>query len=136
MFSLHPHRHCVLMDMEMAIFRCIKSTQNPELLRIPSHLGIHLVTPKALKVLNFSGYPLIWVSLSLHQKHSKSSTSQDTPSLRYPSRCIKSTQNPQLLRIPSRLGIHLVTPKTLKILSFYRVSSINIGYPSRCNLDM
>ena len=38
---------------------------------IPSHLGIHLVTPKALKNLNFSGYPLTWVSILLHQKRSK-----------------------------------------------------------------
>ena len=28
---------------------------------IPSHLGIHGVTPKALKNLNFSGYPLTWI---------------------------------------------------------------------------
>ena len=55
---------------------------------IPKWEGIHLVTPKALKTLNFSGYPLTWVSISLHQKHSKISTFQDTLSLRY----IKSTQ--------------------------------------------
>ena len=45
---------------------------------IPSHLGIHLDTPKALKNLNFPGYSLTWVSIPLHQKHSKISTFQDT----------------------------------------------------------
>ena len=34
-------------------------------------LGIHLVTPKALQILNFSGPRLTWVSISLHEKHSK-----------------------------------------------------------------
>ena len=58
--------------------RYTKSTQKSQLFRIPSHLGIHPVTPKALKNLNFSGYPLTWVSISLHQKHSKISTFQDT----------------------------------------------------------
>ena len=33
------------------MYRYTKSTQNPQLLRIPSHLGIHLATPKALKIL-------------------------------------------------------------------------------------
>ena len=113
---LHPHHHCVLMDIELALFRYTKSTQNSQLFRIPSHLGIHLVTPKALKILNFSGYPLIWVSISLHQKHSKFSTFQDTLSFGYPCRYTRSTQNPQLFRIPSHLGIHLVTSKALKIL--------------------
>ena len=83
---------------------------------IPSDLGIHLVAPKPLKILDFSGYPLTWVFISLHQKHSKSSTSQDTLSLGSPSRYTKSTQNPQLFRIPSHLGILLVAPKAPKIL--------------------
>ena len=102
--------------------RYTKSTQKSQLFRIPSHLGIHPVTPKALKNLNFSGYPLTWVSISLHQKHSKISTFQDTLSLGYPSRYTKSTQKSQLFRIPSHLGIHLVTPKALKNLNFS-------GYP-------
>ena len=89
---------------------------------ILSHLGIHLVTPKALKNLNFSGYPLTWVSIPLHQKHSKISTFQDTLSLGYPSRYTKSTQKSQLFRIPSHSGIHPVTPKALKNLNFS-------GYP-------
>ena len=58
--------------------RYTKSTEKSQLVRIPSHLGIHLVTPKALKNVNFSGYPLTWVSISLHQKHSKISTFHDT----------------------------------------------------------
>ena len=103
-------------------FRYTKSTQKSQFFRIPSHLGIDLVTPKALKNLNFSGYPLTWVSISLHQKHSKISTFQDTLSLGYPSRYTKSTQKSQLFRIPSHLGIHLVTPKALKDLKFS-------GYP-------
>ena len=49
--------------------RYTKSTQNSQLFRISSHLGIDLVTPKPLKILNFSGYPLTWISISLHQKH-------------------------------------------------------------------
>ena len=68
---------------------------------IPSHLGIHGVTPKALKNLNFSEYPLTWLSILLHQKHSKISTFHDTLSLGYPSRYTKSTEKSQLFRIPS-----------------------------------
>ena len=102
--------------------RYTKSAQKSQLFRIPSHLGIHLVTPKALKNLNFLGYPLTWVSIPLHQKHSKISTFQDTLSLGYPSRYTKSTQKSQLFRIPSHLGIHIVTPKGLKNLNFS-------GYP-------
>ena len=98
--------------------RFIKSTQNRQLFRIPSHLGTHVLTPKALKILNFSSHPITWVSISLHQKHSKFSTFQDILSLEYPCRFIKSTQNRQLFRISSHLGIHLVTPKALKILNF------------------
>ena len=37
--------------------------------KIRSHLCI--VTRKVFTILNFSGYPLIWVSILLHQKHSK-----------------------------------------------------------------
>ena len=89
---------------------------------IPSHLGIHGVTPKALKNLNFSEYPLTWLSIPLHQKHSKISTFHDTLSLGYPFRYTKSTKKSQLFRIPSHLGIHPVTPKALKNLNFS-------GYP-------
>ena len=89
---------------------------------ITSHLGIHGVTPKAHKNLNFSEYPLTWLSIPLHQKHSKISTFHDTLSLGYPSRYTKSTQKSQLFTISSHLGIHLVTPKALKNLNFS-------GYP-------
>ena len=90
------------------------------------------------------GYPLTWVfmalhqehskmstcedplslgvSISLHQKHSKISTFQDTLPLGYPSRYTKSTQKSQLFRIPSHLGMHLVTLRALKNLNFS-------GYP-------
>ena len=81
-----------------------KSTQKSQLFRMPSHLDIHLVTPKALKNLNFSGYPLTCVSISLHQKHSKISTFQDTLLLVYPSRYTKSIQKSQLFRISSHLN--------------------------------
>ena len=100
--------------------RYTKSTEKSQLFRIPSHSSIHLVTPKALKNLNFSGYPLTRVSISLHQKHSKISTFHDTLSLGYPSRFTKSTEKSQLFRIPSHSGIHLVTPKALKNLNFSR----------------
>ena len=103
-------------------FRYTRSTQNSQLFRISSHLDIHVVTPKALKILNFSVHPLTWVSISLHQKHSKFSTFQDILSLGYPCRYTKSTQNSQFFGSPSHLGIHLVTPKALKILNFS-------GYP-------
>ena len=109
--------------------RYIKSTQNSQLFRIPSHLGIHLVTPKALKF----------------------STFQDIFSLGYPSRYTKSTQNSQFFRPASHLGIHLVTPNALKILNFSEYpltwismslhqkhtkfsifqASLSPGYPSR-----
>ena len=128
-----------------------ESTQKSQLFRIPSHLDIHLVTPKALKNLNFSGYSLTWVSISLHQKHSKISTFQDTLSLGYSSRYTKSTRKSQLFRIPSHFGIHPVTPKSLENLNFsgYPLSLVSIplhqkhskistfqdtlslGYPSR-----
>ena len=100
-------------------FRYSKGTQNSQLFRISSHWSIHVVSPKALKILNFSGYPLTWVSMSFHQKHSKSSTFQDTL---YPCSYTKSTQNSQFFKSPYHLGIHLVTPKALKILNFS-------GYP-------
>ena len=77
---------------------------------------------KSTQNLNFSRYPLTWVSISLHQKHSKISTFQDTLSLGYLSRYTKSTQKSQLFTVPSHLGIHLVTPKALKNLNFS-------GYP-------
>ena len=131
--------------------RYTKTTQKSQLFRIPSHLWIHLVTPKPLKNLNFSGYPLTWVSISLHQNHSKISTFQDTLSHRYPSGYTKSTQKSQLFRIRSHLGIHLVTPKPLKNLNFSeypltwvsislhqnhsKISTcedpLSLGYPSR-----
>ena len=98
--------------------RYTKSTQKSQLFTIPSQLGIHLVTPKALKILKFSGYPLTWVSISLHQKYSKISTFHDTLSLGYPSSYTKSTQKSQLFTIPSHLGIYPVTAKALKNLNF------------------
>ena len=84
--------------------RYSKSTQKSQFFRIPSHLGIHLVTPKALKNLNFSRSSLTWVSIPLQQKHSKISTFQDPLSLGYPSRYTKSTQKSHLFRIPSYLN--------------------------------
>ena len=104
--------------------RCTKSTQKSQLFRIRSHLGMHLVTPKAVKSLNFSGYPRTWVSMSLHLKRWKISTFQDTLALGYPSRYTKSTQKSQLFKIPSHLGIHLVTrkaPKSLNLSGYARI---------------
>ena len=98
--------------------RYTRSTQNSQLFRISSHFGIHLVTPKALKILNFSGYPLTWISMSLHQKYSKFSIFQATLSPGYPSRYTKGTQNSELFRISSHLGIHVVSSKALKIVNF------------------
>ena len=125
--------------------RFIKSTRNRQLFRIPSHFGNHLVTPKELKIFNFSGYPLTFVSMWFHQKHSKSSTFQDILSRGYPSpytkstknsqlfskkltlgytsRFIKSIQNRELFRKPSRLGIHVVKPKALQITQFFWIYS-------------
>ena len=57
---------------------------------------MHLVPPKALKNLNFSGYPLTWVSIPSHQ----------------------TTKKSQLSRILSHLGIDLVTPKHSKTSTF------------------
>ena len=99
-------------------YRFIKSTQNRQLFRILSRLCIHVVTPIALKFLNFSGFTLTCVCMLFHQKHSKSSTFQDILLLGYPCRYTKSTQNSQFFKSPSHLGIHLVTPKALKILNF------------------
>ena len=79
---------------------------------------IHITQKKARSGL----YPLTWVSISLHEKHPKISTFQDTLSLGYPSRYTKSTQKSQLFRIPSHLGIHLVTRKALRDVNFS-------GYP-------
>ena len=86
------------------------------LFRLQDWFHLCIVTLKVFKIFNSQENPPIWVCISLHQKHSKSSTSQDTLSFGYASRYTKSTRNPQLLRIPSHLGIHIVTPKALKIL--------------------
>ena len=102
--------------------RHTKSTQNSQLFRISPHLGINVVSQKALKIVNFSGHPLTRICMFLHQKHSKFSIFQDILSPGYPCPFIKSTRNRQLFRIPSHLGIHLVTPKAHKLLNFS-------GYP-------
>ena len=106
--------------------RYTKGTQKSQPFRIPSHSGMHLVTPKALKNLNVSGYSLIFVFISLHQKHSKISTFKDTTSLQYPSRYTKNSQKRQLFRIPSYLVMHLVTAKALKNLNFSGYSFIYV----------
>ena len=104
--------------------RYTKSTQKSQLFtRAPPPLAIHLVTPKALKNLNFSRYLPTWVPISLHRKHSEISTFYDAPPPRgYPSRYTKSTQKSQLFTRapPPPLAIHLVTPKALKNLNFSR----------------
>ena len=83
-------------------------------------MGIRSVTPKALKNLNFSGYPLTCISISLHLTHSRISTFQDTLSFGYASAYTKSTQKPQLFRMPSRLGMHVATAKPIKNVNFSR----------------
>ena len=60
-----------LHDSFSSLYRYTESIQNFRFSGKPFNLGIHLVTATALKILNFSGYPLTWVSISLQQKHSK-----------------------------------------------------------------
>ena len=79
---------------------------------------MHLVRAKALTNLNFSGYSLICASISLHQKHYKILTFQDTFSLGDASRSTEGTLKFQFFRIPSHLSIHLVILKALKNLNF------------------
>ena len=109
--------------------RSTKSTQKSQLFRIPSHLGIYPITPKAFKNINLSGYLLTFVSIRLHQKHSKTSTYHETLKRGYPWRYTKSTQKSQLFRIPSYLGIHLVTQKPVKSLNFPGYSLTWVSIP-------
>ena len=110
--------------------RYTKSTQNRQLFRIASHLGIHLVTPKALKILNFSGYPLTWVSISLHQTHSKFSTFPG-----YPLTWVSISLHQKALKILNFSG-YLLTwvsislhQKHSKFSTFQGI--LSLGYPCR-----
>ena len=109
--------------------RYTKSTGKCQLFRIPSHLCIHPVAGKALKNLNFSGYPLTRVSIPLHQKHSKISTFQDTLSFGCHSRFTKGAQKSHLFGVSSQLRIHLVTRKAVKNFNFsvYPLAFVSIS---------
>ena len=54
-----------LQDSFPSLYRYTEGIENFQFSATPSNLGIHLVTPKALKILNFSGYPLTSVCISL-----------------------------------------------------------------------
>ena len=73
---------------------------------MPSHLGMGLVTPKALKNLNFSVYLLTWVPFCY----------------------TKSSQKFQLLRIAFHFDVRLVARKALGNLKFsgYCVAWVSI----------
>ena len=86
--------------------------------KIRSHLCI--VTRKVFKIFNSQENPPIWVCISLHQKHSKSSTSQDTLSVGYPSRYTKSTQNSHFSVVHACFRISIPSPRILWHHSFFR----------------
>ena len=106
-------------------FRYTQSTEKSQVLRILPYLCIDLLTPKVHKKINFSGYPLTWVLISLQQNRSKSKLFRIPTDLGM-HLVTEGTQKSQYFKIFANLGIHLLTPKALKSLKFS-------GYPSPGN---
>ena len=106
-----------------------KTTEKSQVFRIPSHLGIHPFTLNALKNVTFSGYSLTCVFDLFTRKALKNLYFSDIRTLKYVSRCTKSTQKCHLLRILHHLCIQQVTPKAFKNINFTNIRLL--GYRSR-----
>ena len=83
----------LLLRIRSHLSRCTKCTENSELFTIASQLVIHVVTPEALRNLNFSVCAFTWVSVLLRQRQSKIGTFQDAVCVGYPTRYSEAIKN-------------------------------------------